>query len=108
MENSPLRPNAQRAKTAILLLYCVLAIEIISLLSGYFQYDLLSTIAEGYFVSEATANSNDTREQIVGALYMIAFIISAITFIRWFRRAYYNLHLMRNNVCTRASASCEI
>lgn len=98
MQNIILKPNTQRAKTAILLIYCVLVLEIISLISGYFQYDLLNTISEGYFISTETANSNDTREQIVGILYLITFIISAITFIQWFRRAYYNLHLVHNNL----------
>jgi hypothetical protein len=33
------------------------------------------------------------REQIIGVLYLIVYIISTVTFIQWFRRAYFNLHL---------------
>ncbi len=29
---------------------------------------------------------------------MIAYVVSAVTFIRWFRRAYYNLHLRVNGL----------
>jgi len=88
-----LRPNEQRAKSAIVLIWIVLAFEIISFISSYFQYDLLQTAANGGQISMEYATANDTRERIVGITSMIVYIISAITFIQWFRRAYYNLHL---------------
>jgi len=96
MEN--LKPNGQRAKNAITLIWIVLALEIVSLISGYFQYDLLQTAANGGEISTETATANDTREQIIGIIYLIAFVISAVTFIQWFRRAYYNLHLRVNHL----------
>jgi hypothetical protein len=96
MEN--LRPNGQRAKNAITLIWIVLALEIISLISGYFQYDLLQTVANGGEISMETATANDSREQMIGIIYMIAYVISAITFIQWFRRAYFNLHLRVNHL----------
>lgn len=93
-----LRPNEQRAKNAITLIWVVLTLEIISLTSGYFQYELLQDAANGAEISTETANANDTREQIIGILYIIAMVISATTFIQWFRRAYYNLHLRVNHL----------
>jgi hypothetical protein len=96
MEN--LKSNGQRAKNAITLIWIVLVFEIISLISGYFQYDLLQTVANGGEVSTETASANDTREQIIGIFYLIAYIISGITFIQWFRRAYFNLHLKVNHL----------
>ena len=94
MEN--LKPNQQRAKQAIVLIWIMLVIELISLLSSYLQFDLLQLVKEGGEVSEQTAAANDSREQIIAWVYLAAYIISAITFIRWFRRAYYNLHLKTN------------
>jgi hypothetical protein len=91
MEN--LKPNGQRAKIAIMLLWIVLTIEIISLLSDYLQYDLLQTVANGGQITTETATDNDLRQKIIGIIYLIVYVISGITFIRWFRRAYYNLHL---------------
>ncbi|TDE41797.1 DUF4328 domain-containing protein [Flavobacterium rhamnosiphilum] len=91
MEN--LKPNGQRAKIAIMLLWIVLTVEIISLLSDYLQYDLLQTVANGGQISTETATDNDLRQRIIAIIYLAVFIISGITFIRWFRRAYYNLHL---------------
>ena len=90
MEN--LKPNEQRAKNAILLILIVLALEIVNLISSYMQYDLLQTVANGGLVSEEAAEANDTRESLLGIIYLIAYIISGITFIMWFRRAYFNLH----------------
>jgi hypothetical protein len=66
--------------------------EIISLVSGYFQFDLLLTIEDGVYVSSTRIAANDIREQSIAWLMVLASIISGITFIQWFRRAYYNLH----------------
>lgn len=96
MEN--LKPNEQRAKNAITLIWIVLVMEIVSLISGYLQYDLLQTVASGGEISTETATANDTREQIIGIVYLIVFVISGVTFIQWFRRAYYNLHLRVTNL----------
>ena len=93
-----LKQNEQRAKNAITLIWIVLALEIVSLISGYFQYDLLQTAANGGEISIESADSNDTREQLIGVIFMIVYIISAVTFIQWFRRAYYNLHQRVNHL----------
>ncbi|RYE37497.1 MAG: DUF4328 domain-containing protein, partial [Sphingobacteriales bacterium] len=87
-----LRPNDQRAKNAITLIWIVLALEIVALVSGYLQFNLVQKVLNGGEISMEAANSNDTREQVIGIVYLIVFIISAITFIQWFRRAYFNLH----------------
>jgi len=84
-----LRPNAQRAKNAITLLWIVLILDVISFFSDYLQYALLSAPE----LSEEAAEANDTRQQIIGIVYLICYIVSAVTFIKWFRRAYYNLSL---------------
>ncbi|MFM1916016.1 MAG: hypothetical protein RLZZ531_1685 [Bacteroidota bacterium] len=88
-----LKPNGQRAKNAIIFIWIILVLDVLSLISGYFQYDLLKTVANGGFISPVQATLNDLREQIIAILYLLASIVSAITFIQWFRRAYFNLHL---------------
>ncbi|MDZ4665783.1 MAG: DUF4328 domain-containing protein [Bacteroidota bacterium] len=87
-----LRPNAQRAKTAIILIWVVLGIEIFSLVSGLLQFLLIQDAANGELITEEAASANDMREMTIGIIYIIASVISAITFIQWFRRAYFNLH----------------
>lgn len=93
-----LRPNTERAKVAITLIWIVLFFDIISFISSYMQYDLLQTVSNGGFITTDEANNNDLREQVIAISYMIVNVISAVTFIMWFRRAYFNLHLRINNL----------
>jgi hypothetical protein len=65
------------------MLWVSLGISIISLLSDFMQMNLLSS---GTF-SQAAAESNDSRQQIMGILYLVAFIITGISFLRWIHRA---------------------
>lgn len=58
------------------------------------QYNLIDRIAHGGEYTMEEADLNDLREMVIGILYVIAYIVSAVTFIQWFRRAYYNLHLL--------------
>ncbi|MET3020331.1 DUF4328 domain-containing protein [Flavobacterium hydatis] len=88
-----LRPNGQRAKNAMLLIWIVMAIELVALISKCFQYNLLQTAINGGSITTDEAIANDTTEQTIAYIYLIVYIISAVTFIQWFRRAYYNLHL---------------
>jgi len=87
-----LRPNQERAKTAIILIYIVLGIELIDCVSDYFQLRLLQRFQSGITVSVSEATANDMRVTILALIYMVAYITSAVMFIRWFRRAYFNLH----------------
>lgn len=88
-----LRSNAQRAKNAVLFIYIVMVMDVINLISEYMQYDLLQASANGIYITEEEALSNDVREGILGIVYLAVFITSGVLFICWFRRAYYNLHL---------------
>lgn len=88
-----LKPNEKRAKTAILLIVVVVVIEIISLLFDIMQYEMLQI---GFTSQEA--ENNDLRQTAISVLFLIAFITSAVTFILWFRRAYYNLHQRVNYI----------
>ncbi|MCK4662317.1 MAG: DUF4328 domain-containing protein [Bacteroidales bacterium] len=96
-----IRPNYQRAKTAILLVGFILILDLISLVSDFFEYKLLKLAQIGELITEEMVNSNDTRQQIVGIFYLIVYFISVITFIQWFRRAYYNLH-QRIKYCSQS------
>lgn len=92
-----LRPNFDRAKTAILLIYIMLGLQIVYAFSNYFQYELLSNIEKG-IVSYEDAQANDTRQQFIVIIVLVVSIVSAITFIQWFRRAYFNLHTVTENL----------
>jgi len=91
MEN--LRPNEKRAKNAIILIWIVLIAHTILAISSYFEYDLLQDFVDGAKVSTETAKANDMRQMILGVIFLVVWVISGVTFIQWFRRAYYNLSL---------------
>ena len=87
-----IRPNKERAKWAEYLIWALLGISAISMVSSYLQYDLLLKLQEGFYVSDQELTLNDLREGGIGIAIIIVYIFSVVTFIRWFRRAYYNLH----------------
>ena len=87
-----IRPNKKRAKVAEYLIWAVLVVGLFSILSSYLQYDLLLKVQEGFPVSDFELTINDFRELGIGLATIVIYIISVVTFIRWFRRAYYNLH----------------
>uniref|UniRef100_UPI00404AE09F DUF4328 domain-containing protein n=1 Tax=Flavobacterium sp. TaxID=239 RepID=UPI00404AE09F len=93
-----LRPNEERAKNAITMLWIMLIMEIVSMISSGFQYDLLQVIENNGDYSFAQVEANDLREQIIAILYLVLHVISIITFIQWFRRAYFNLHTRVNHL----------
>ena len=96
-----MKPNEQRAKTAIILIIVVMIFSVISLFSDSLEYGLLTS---SEITSEA-AESNDTRQRIIAIFSLIAYIISIVTFISWFRRAYYNLHSKINNLDNSEAAA---
>jgi len=87
-----LKPNEQRSKNAILLIWIVVTIQVIMCISDYMQLNLLQSVADGLIVSDADADANDSRQFLIASLFLIFYIVSAVTFIQWFRRAYFNLH----------------
>lgn len=87
-----LKNNAERAKTAINVFYVFCGIALIALISQYFEIILLEKYINGQFLDYDEASSNDTRQLIIGILYLIAIIATIVVFLNWFRRAYGNLH----------------
>jgi hypothetical protein len=86
-----LKPNDSRARAALLLIWIMFGLEVLSLISSWMQFNLLQDMVAGVYVSESDIAWNDMREQLLGVIYLAGIIVSAITFIRWFRRAYKNL-----------------
>jgi hypothetical protein len=91
------RPNSERAKLAVIMVGAVMVMNLIALLSSYMQLELLQQLKAGVFLADDVLNSNDTRERLVGIIFIVVSITSAVFFIQWFRRAYYNLHIRTGN-----------
>ncbi|MDX1943609.1 MAG: DUF4328 domain-containing protein [Saprospiraceae bacterium] len=86
-----MKHNLQRAKQIVLIFWILLGISILSLISELLQLNLLNRFSGGYY-DDHSANVNDIRQGVIALLTFITIIFSIIFFIRWFRRAYYNLH----------------
>lgn len=93
-----LKPNHQRAKTAQLLIAMVGVVYIMMLISSYWQYGLLQDMKSGTVYSQEVLETNDLREQFLAIVFLMLYITSAVTFIMWFRRAYFNLHQKINHL----------
>ncbi len=95
-----LKPNEQRAKIAILMLWLVTVITIISFISNIYQFFLIQEIGNGnkQQISQETLEMSDTIQQIIGGLALIIHISCGVTFIQWFRRAYFNLNQLVPNL----------
>lgn len=88
----PLKPNEKRAAKAILIIRIILAIHFVSLISGYFEYNLLNRLLNGTELTPIEIHLNILRQYVIYIIYAVAHVISIVFFIQWFRRAYYNLH----------------
>ncbi len=93
-----LKPNEQRAKVLLSLIWIVLVLDIVSVISSGLQYNLLQRALDGAEITNSAANANDVREGAIAIIYLIAYLSSAIAFIFWFRRAYFNLHQKVKNL----------
>lgn len=92
-----LRPNAQRAKAAIALIWLILALNILTLAFSIFQQYLIEAIENGEYVSETTAYIADYGVSSSALFMAIAAVTSVVIFIRWFRRAYFNLNTITHD-----------
>jgi hypothetical protein len=84
---SKIKSNKQRAERAMLWVEIVLFLDILL----WFVY-LLYVFINGGQVPKNNINVYDTYDIIASIIYSTPFIISVITFIMWFFRAYANLH----------------
>ncbi|MFK7773739.1 MAG: DUF4328 domain-containing protein [Saprospiraceae bacterium] len=89
-----IRDNTERAKMATNIFYVMGVVILGMIISDIMQYNLL--IQEFYTAEEA--NSNDSRQMLIGGIYLIFLVACAYVFINWMRRAYYNLHQLKGDL----------
>jgi hypothetical protein len=88
------RPLNNRAKWAVIALLAVAVLDVVAVWSDWDRYDLLGRIISGggYTLDEASASDN--RETAIGLLQLLALIVGAVFFIRWFLDAYRNVNAL--------------
>lgn len=77
------------------MLYAQIFVSIVSMASGYLEYELLTDFQNGTYTSQeqaiADGEASDQRQGIVGILYLIVFVVSGFLILRWIHRANYNV-----------------
>jgi hypothetical protein len=88
-----LKPNQKRASYAIYALYANLVLAALTLIALLNENQVLKDYLNGLDVSESRFESTDLLTAVIAGLTVLVLIATAVLFIQWFRRAYYNLHL---------------
>lgn len=75
-------------------LYAQMFVAVISMVSSYLEYELLTSFQNGSYASQeqaiADGESSDQRQSLIGTMNFIVFIVSGILILRWIHRANYN------------------
>jgi hypothetical protein len=85
------RPLSQRATGAIIALVAVAVLDVVAVWADWARYDLLGRIVNGGGYTVAEATTSDNRQSAIALLQILALIVGAFFFIRWFLQAYRNV-----------------
>ena len=94
MEHSGYR-NMDALTVWVRRLLCVQVLGLLILMvSGYWEYQLLSDFASGVYVTDyqaaMDAEANDKRQLMIGLANIGVFVVTGIVILRWIHRANYN------------------
>lgn len=87
----PFESAASRVKLVTAFLIISIALDIVSLFSTYAQIELISDVKHGQTITTEAADTNDSRQQAIGALQVLVYIFTGLFFLMWIHRAYKNL-----------------
>lgn len=87
---SQAEPLWPRAKVAIALIGAVGLTALASLWADLNQLDAISRLIDGERVTGAELRESDDRVATTAIIYLVALLLSAITFLLWYSRAYRN------------------
>lgn len=88
-----IKPNDQRARIAIIFFIITAMLEAGSFLGDFVEYGYMEKFSAGIAISDEKIELLEILQLVFGIAYILIFILVIIMFIRWFRRAYYNLAL---------------
>ena len=88
------RQNIERAKIAVIMLATLFAVIASSIIARFWQLGVIADYQLGA-ADIAQLQLTDNVVRILALAYIVVFILSATFFIRWFRRAYYNIICLR-------------
>jgi len=88
---SPFASGHSRAQWVMVLLSIVILVDVLAVIFDFSQIQLLSRVQAGIPVTEAEAIANDSRQAIMGFVYLVAFIVTGIAFCFWIHSSHRNL-----------------
>jgi Domain of unknown function (DUF4328) len=83
-------PLSDRARFAIIFLVLVGLAALASLWADLNQLDTINRLIDGERVTRVEAGDSDDRVATTAIIYLVALILSTITFLLWYSRAYRN------------------
>ena len=87
----PFESAASRVKLVTAFLIVSIALDIVSLFSTYAQIELISGVKHGQTITTEAAKANDNRQQAIGTVQILVYILTSLFFLLWIHRAYKNL-----------------
>jgi hypothetical protein len=90
-KNGDLIQGGKKTKILIVMFFITIAADLITVISGIAQYNLLNSALAGAEITQSAAEANDTFYGIAGFLQVTAFILTAVFFLMWLYRAHKNL-----------------
>jgi len=87
-----LKDNSKRAEYLLIVFWIVIGGLLLGLIPGFNEIILLDKLNNGEFVEDSAIDLSDTIQVTVGLIQTILYIISAVVFLNWYRRAYGNLN----------------
>ncbi len=84
-------PITGRARWAVIALVAIMVVDVLSIGSDILEIRLMDRLIDGDETAIADLDGDDLRQGVVALSYLVATIVAAVFFIRWFRRAYGNL-----------------
>jgi tetratricopeptide (TPR) repeat protein len=87
----PFTSGHSRAQWVMFLLIAGIVLDLISAVSTLSQIGLITKVMAGGTITRAEVVANDTRQQIMGILNLLAYITTVVLFLMWLYRAHRNL-----------------
>lgn len=83
------------------MLYAQVLVAVLSIISGYLEYQLLSDFQNGVYTSRelamADGAASDQRQKLISIAYTVVFIVSGFLILRWIHRVNYNARQLGAN-----------
>jgi hypothetical protein len=99
--NAGFRDATSLTNVVTWLLYATIVVSIVAVVSGMVEHQLLTDLKLGTFSSrpdaDTAADASDTRQQIVGIVQFVLFLVSGVVILKWIHRANYNARQLGAN-----------